>query len=456
MARSSVLLLAALLSGQPGATQEVPSPPDERIVRVWLGSSGPFAPGDPVRVYVRSAEDGYLIVLRSGTDGRIRVLYPSHPRDPQAGAYARAGTYEIRGAGEAVAFVIDEPMGTGRVLAALSPRPYRSDEFVRQTQWNPDALVGTGSDGDLEGAMTDIVQRMLGEGYFTYDVVSYVVAPRRYATRPPSYPPSTSWVPQADTEYVPGVPASCVGCNFVSVIVIDPFLGCNPFYGVCVGFPFVDFGPRPPPSGLCGFGSDCWRQGRTIALTSRGNPALRARSVPHRPPPYAVPQSAPRQAAPARIEPRRRAPVGAAPTPSVATRRATLVPGSRTIASLGRRPAAGRTVTVAMARTPPRARVEAPPAEGIVPVAALKPAQPGTPSPQPVARARVRTPGASLSVSPAPQRSRSMTYRPFPARSGASAATAGARTPAAGTSLRGTTASAAWRGVPPRAIVRRR
>ncbi len=454
MLRSSVTLIAALLSGQPGATQEAAPPPDERIVRVWLGSTGPFAPGEPVRVYVQSAEDGYLIVLRAGTDGVIRVLYPSHPRDPQLGAYTRAGTYEIRAAGEAVAFVIDEPLGTGRVLAALASQPYRSEEFVHQTNWNPDALVGTGTDGDPEAAMTDIVQRMLGNGYFTYDVVSYTVAPRRYAAQPPPYPPSTSSVPQADTEYLPGFPAPCVGCNFVSVIVIDPFLGCNPFYGVCVGFPFVDFGRRHRQNGLCSFGEDCWRQQSTIALTGRASPALR-RAVPRRP--YASPPVTPRQAAPARIEPRRRAPAGAAPTASVATVRTTLVPGSRTIASLARRSTATRTPTIAMARTAPRARVTAAPApraEGIVPVAALTPPQPATPAPQPVARARV--PGASLSVSPAPQRSRSMTYRPLRARTGRAAASTGARTPAAGTSLRAARAGTAWRGVPPRAMVRRR
>ncbi|MGH7673950.1 MAG: DUF4384 domain-containing protein, partial [Gemmatimonadales bacterium] len=222
MARSSVLLLVALLPGQPGAAQELASPPDQRIVRVWLGSGGPFTAGDPVRVYVQTAEDGYLIVLRAGTDGRVGVLYPSHPRDPQAGGYTRAGTYEIRGAGESVAFVIAEALGTGRVLAALSPRPYRPDEFVRYAQWNPDALVGTGSAGDPEGTMTDIVQRMLGEGYFTYDVVNYTVAPRRYAAQPPSYSPAPGTAFQADTEYVQGLPAPCVGCNFVSVIVIDP------------------------------------------------------------------------------------------------------------------------------------------------------------------------------------------------------------------------------------------
>ncbi|MGH7646076.1 MAG: hypothetical protein ACREMR_10885, partial [Gemmatimonadales bacterium] len=66
-----------------------------------------------------------------------------------------------------------------------------------------------------------------------------------------------------------------------------------------------------------------------------------------------------------------------------------------------------------------------------------------TAAPQPQARALV--PAASRSVLPAPQRARSMTYRPLPARTGATAATTGVRS-RAGTP----------RGVPPRAMGRRR
>jgi len=433
MLRPSVLLLLTLLPlpGQPGATQAVPPPPDERIVRVWLGSPGPFAPGEPVRVYVQTAEDGYLMVLRSGTDGVIRVLYPSHPRDPQLGAYTRAGTYEIRAAGETVAFKIDEPLGTGRVLAALSSQPYRSEEFVHQTSWNPDALVGTGGAGDVEGAMTDILQRMLGAGYFTYDVVEYAVAQRPYAAQAPGYPPTTPDAPPAYPEYYsPG--------NFVSVIVIDPFLAlpCDPYYSVCVGFPFVGYRPAPRRSGLCSFGEECWRQDRTIALAGGRNPALRAGSIPRRP--YA-------------------ARAGAA----VAARRTTLVPDARTVASLRRSAAPTRSASGAVPSRSAVQRVRAatPTLQAVAasaPVAIARPASPSTRPPHPVARARPRVAGAALAPAPAPQRARAMSYRPLPARVG-TAAPSGPRAPAAGSARAAAGARSASRAVvPSRAVVRRR
>src|SRR5438128_638022 len=165
---------------------------DEKPVRVWLDPSGPpLARGDPVRVYVRTAEDGYLIVVHRSTDGRIRVLFPASPADDP---FVRGGTYEIRSAGAGVegpaggggvgggaAFVVAEPDGQGLVLAAVSPSSYRFDEFVRVADWNPDALAPSWQGADAVGGLTDIVQRMLGDGYFNYDIATYTVAPRVFA-----------------------------------------------------------------------------------------------------------------------------------------------------------------------------------------------------------------------------------------------------------------------------------
>src|SRR6266702_1047250 len=118
----------------------------ERPVRVWLDTSSPLTRGAPVRVYLRANEDGHLVVLRKTTDGRIQVLFPGNPADDP---FVRAGTYEIRAAGDREAFVVAEPDGTGWVLAALSPSTPRFDEFGRAASWNPDArrpgpLVGRG------------------------------------------------------------------------------------------------------------------------------------------------------------------------------------------------------------------------------------------------------------------------------------------------------------------------
>jgi hypothetical protein len=150
-------------------------------VRVWLDPSGPVARGDPVRVYVQSAADGYLVVMHRGTDGSIRVLFPANPADDP---FVRSGTYEIRSAGDRESFVVAEPDGQGLVLAAVSPSSLRFDEFLRAADWNPDALAPSWEGADAAGGLTDIVQRMLGDGYFNYDIATYTVAPRSYAEAP--------------------------------------------------------------------------------------------------------------------------------------------------------------------------------------------------------------------------------------------------------------------------------
>ncbi len=71
--------------------------------------------------------------------------------------------------------------------------------------------------------MSDIVQRMLGDGYFNYDFVTYTVAPRLYTMQDtaPQYP----------------IYPSCVGCSFVGVqvIIAEPLLACDAFFAPCAG-----------------------------------------------------------------------------------------------------------------------------------------------------------------------------------------------------------------------------
>jgi len=150
------------------------------------------------------------------------VLFPANPADDPM---VRPGTYEIKRAGDRESFVVEEPDGTGLVLAALSPASYRFDEFVRAASWDPDALAPSWATVDGEGALADIVQRMLGDGYFNYDFVTYTVAPRVYAMQDtaPQYP----------------VYPSCVGCSFVGVqvIIAEPLFACDPFFAPCAAVP---------------------------------------------------------------------------------------------------------------------------------------------------------------------------------------------------------------------------
>ena len=185
----------------------------EQPVRVWLGTGGPFAPGDRVRVFVQTDADGYLVVLHRRPDGGVDVLFPG---DPKTDPFARAGTYEIRGPDEAPVLAVAGPLGRGTVLAALSPDPFRFAEFVRGGTWNAGALTATWQgDGSAEASLTDIVQRMLGDGSFNYDLITYTVAPQaalalaETAAAPASVPPAP--------------PAACIGCSYVqsTTVVVE-------------------------------------------------------------------------------------------------------------------------------------------------------------------------------------------------------------------------------------------
>jgi Domain of unknown function (DUF4384) len=216
--------LIALLAPPPGT----PPAPAPQVVRVWLDQRAPLSRGMSVRVYVEAAQDGNLVVLHRRTDGRVEALFP---RTPGSDPFVRAGTYEIRGSGDRAAWVVAEPDGNGMVLAALSSDPLRFDEFVRAATWNEDALGSIGSGSEPEGALSDVVQRMLGDGALSYDVVSYTVAPPVYALQE-GIPQDGA--PQTPTDTMPGDQAdqTCPNCpwNGVEVVVVEPFYPFPPFF----------------------------------------------------------------------------------------------------------------------------------------------------------------------------------------------------------------------------------
>src|SRR6266513_2697549 len=210
-----VLSLAVLLLQVPQASAAAPRA--AQPVRVWLGSSGILSRGTPVRVYVQAAQDGNLIVLHRRTDGRIDVLFPAKPdEDP----FVRAGTYEIQATPSRVAFVVAEP---------------------------------DGSDG--EGVLSDIVQRMLGDGYFNYDIATYTVAPPVYAM-------------QQDTGVQYPLYPTCSDCTFIGFQqnLFEPLALCDPFFSPCIGDGrFHQRGRRPQEAPVA--------PSRTLALSMRGSSA---------------------------------------------------------------------------------------------------------------------------------------------------------------------------------------
>src|SRR5437899_9431843 len=237
-------LVVALLQTAPASSG------DARPVRVWLGSSGGLVRGASVRVYVQTTRDGNLIVLHRRTDGRIDVLFPGKPSED---VFVRAGTYEIQATSDHVAFVVAEPDGSGLVLAALAPRAYRFDEFVRAAAWNPDALAPSWDGSDGEGVLSDVVQRMLGDGYFNYDIATYTVAPPVYAM-------------QQDTAAQSPMYPTCTDCTFIGFQqnLLEPLALCDPFFAPCIGDGRFHHRGRPeqaPPAA----------PSRTIALSMRGS-----------------------------------------------------------------------------------------------------------------------------------------------------------------------------------------
>ena len=90
-------LLLSLALGNPA--QPVARPPqaqaDDPAIRVWLNDDGRFQRGDEAKAYVRTREDGYLLVLHVDPDNRLRVLFPLDPDDDN---FVRGGKkYQILG-----------------------------------------------------------------------------------------------------------------------------------------------------------------------------------------------------------------------------------------------------------------------------------------------------------------------------------------------------------------------
>src|SRR5712692_11080500 len=172
-----VLLLSLTAPAPAGAAAAVvrSDPP----LKVWLNQDNHFQRGDKAHVNVKLGEDGYLVVLRADGNGRVPVLFPLDPGDD---AFVRGGEpREIKGRGDREAFSIDEREGAGLVLAARSVTPFKFDEFVRGDHWDYRALTARDAGDDQEQALLDIVQRMVPDGHFDYDAVSYTVAsPRAY------------------------------------------------------------------------------------------------------------------------------------------------------------------------------------------------------------------------------------------------------------------------------------
>jgi hypothetical protein len=166
------LLLASLAAAAPGA---MPVASNDPPVRVWFNSGGNYAYGDRAKVYAKSAQDAYLIVLRADGAGRVRVLFPLEPQGDQR---ISGGTkYELKSRGGREAFVADDSGGHGTVLAVISESPFRVDEFARNGHWDTQALSSPQARDDAESGLLELVRRMkTPDQRFDHDVATYIVA----------------------------------------------------------------------------------------------------------------------------------------------------------------------------------------------------------------------------------------------------------------------------------------
>ncbi|MGE5760364.1 MAG: DUF4384 domain-containing protein [Gemmatimonadota bacterium] len=154
-------------------------------VRVWLPDTT-VSVGEPARVYVALRDTSHLMVLHVDPSGRIRVLFPRHPGDPDL--VPGGETFGIAGIEEGLTFRVPGP-GTGTILAVRSSArtPFRFDGLTVGNDWDYDnALLLQPTGGNPFAAMLDIADRIANGEAYNYDLAGYrtpgAMATRRLAS----------------------------------------------------------------------------------------------------------------------------------------------------------------------------------------------------------------------------------------------------------------------------------
>ena len=171
---TGLLFALTLAPGTAGALVP-PGTTQEPAVKVWLNKGDRVDRGDRVKAYVRTDDDGYLLVLHVEPDGRIRFLYPI---DPYVDNFVRGhDKVEIRGRGGREAFRVYQEDGLGTVFAAFFRDPFEPKDFVVADHWDYRALEAwrLDADRDPEAELTALVQQIAGAVFFEYDLIHYSV-----------------------------------------------------------------------------------------------------------------------------------------------------------------------------------------------------------------------------------------------------------------------------------------
>jgi hypothetical protein len=196
------LLAAARPAGAATPSRGAAAPPG---IRIWTSHGDTYRRGEMVRVYFRTENDAYVTIFRVDTDGRVRVLFPDNPYDPNL---AHGGeTYTVGNVDPQDAFMVDDAPGVGYVFAVASQDPFIYDAFTSSEHWSLQQ-IGLLQDGRLHAdpyaSLQDLVQRIMPDGYADYDthLLPYYVEqryqyPRFLCYDCHSYVPFAYWNPYA-------------------------------------------------------------------------------------------------------------------------------------------------------------------------------------------------------------------------------------------------------------------
>jgi len=169
MIGATFALAGLLVAGRPArAAARAPSEPPG--VRIWTNHGEVYQHSERVQVFFRTEHDAYVTVLRVDTDGRVRVLFPLQPGDPNL---ARGGeTYTVPGVDDHAAFIVDDAPGVGYVFAVASQDPFDYDAFSASDHWSFQTVANL-SDGRIHGdpnaSLQSLVQHIMPDGYADYD-----------------------------------------------------------------------------------------------------------------------------------------------------------------------------------------------------------------------------------------------------------------------------------------------
>ncbi|HEY6223306.1 MAG TPA: DUF4384 domain-containing protein, partial [Gemmatimonadales bacterium] len=162
---------------------QVAAHPAKLGVRAWLPDT--ILPvGAPARVYVELEDSGYLALLHVEPSGRIRVLYPAHPNDPD---YVPGGSaFVVGGTSDSTTFRVAAP-GTGMLLAVRSWTPLDFADLAAANRWDYErSLLLQPTAGNPLAALLDIADRITDGEAYTFDLTGYrtpgALAARRTTT----------------------------------------------------------------------------------------------------------------------------------------------------------------------------------------------------------------------------------------------------------------------------------